>query len=509
MKTYLVVASLVVMLMMGGALGALSLSTSYEVSPESVNPGGSVQVIVQVTNQDFLIDMTELEIELFSRKAGITVTTPKADLGTVATGSTSSAAFTVRVASSISPGTYSLEAIGRYEYTGSAGEDTTFRLNIPLVVAYRSNLEIYAPDTQVTPGASEDLLVTINNAGKSDIHDVIVSITSSDTFVYPVGNVRDSIGGIAVGESSEASFQIRASDSATVGIHPITISVEYTDSAGVTQTDTQSMGINVVDAGTEIVIDSIESNLEPGKTETVKIGLRKVGGVDLENLYCSISTEADAEGNHMLSISGSNEKLLDSLGEGKVEYVEFEFDVDPDSEARPVGATLDITYQREGGKKQMSDSKPLGIAVMGYVELRVIEVKANADDGEIEVDIANYGNKDADAVKIEVLSGGEVFGTGFTDKIKPNKHKVFRFDLPAEQAVTVRMTYKDYEAEGGELEVLETITLDKDEIMPSDEFPVASVIIGMLILGAILWYVFRRKKNDVKIDVEKYREKTK
>ena len=141
------------------------------------------------------------------------------------------------------------------------------------------------------------------------------------------------------------------------------------------------------------------------------------------------------------------------------------------------------------------------------VDLRVIDKDVDKDDAEIEIDIANYGNKDANAVKIEVISGGDVFGTGYTDNIRPNKHKVFRFDIPESQEILVRMSYKDYEAEGSETVIEESVTFENAEIAKPESDPTGMIVLVLVIVFVLFWWLRRRGKNNVKIDVSKYQKK--
>jgi hypothetical protein len=497
MKQYLIVALLMVL---STAMAAPSLSFDYEVSPSSINPGGTAQVIVTVSNTASSLtttspDAEDMTITLTSRTSGMSIVSGRANLGDIPELSSSSGAFAIKALDSATPGTYILEARGEYDYANENGE---FRLSIPVTVGYRSGLTIFAGDSQITPGATESLPITIQNEGKGQIRDLIVTL-SSGTSIFPVGNVRDSITVLDKGESGEVNFQIRASDTVSPGIESLILTVTYTDAGGSTQTDTQTLGVTVVDAGTEIVIDSIESNLEPGKTGTVKIGVKNVGETNLEDLYFSLTT------GDSLNIRGSNEKLMDSLAMEETGFVEFSFDVSQEAEAVPVESTLDITYQHEGGKKQFTDSKPLGIVLEGKVDLRVIDKSVDKADNEVEIDIANYGNKDADAIRVEVISNGNVFGTGYTDKIKPNKHKVFRFDIPETQDIIVRMSYKDYEAVG-EVQIIEdSVTFEKAEISQNGGDPIGSIVIVLVIIVLIIWWLRRRSKNKVKIDVSKYK----
>jgi hypothetical protein len=496
MKAYIAMALLAVL---GGAMAAPSVSVGYSVTPESVNPGGTAQVIVTVTNTD-MMEIRDLRITLSSRTVGVSAVSGTTTLGNLPVGATTSASFAVKVGQTVAPGTYVVEATGTQ--SSVTGDDSLFKLNIPIVVGYRSNLEIFVPDVQITPGASENLLVTLNNAGKSVLRDVIVNLAPGSSYVYPIGNMRASITMLSPSGSSEASFQVRASDTAMPGIQPMTMTVTYTDAGGATQTETQFISITIVDAGTEVVVDSINSSLESGKTGKVKIGVKNVGEVDLTNLYFSITTGVE------LRISGSNEKMMDSLAVGEVGYVEFVFDVSQDSEAKPVESTLSVTYQREGGKKQITDTKPLGITVNGKVDIRIVDIKPDQDNMQIEVDIANYGNKDADAVRIEALSRGVVFGTGFTDKIKPNKHKVFRFDMPTDANVLLRITYKDYTNGNGTTTVEESMTLDKTKLAKAADGSGGMMMLLVVLIAAALIY-WKRKGKKIEIDVSKYRQEKK
>lgn len=495
MKAYIILG---LFLALGTALAAPLLSVSYTVTPSSINPGGTAQVIVTVTNADPLVDIEHLYIKLSSGSAAIAVTSGTSDTGIIPALSTSSAAFAIRIPDSTRPGVYIIEAKGTYDY--SSDESSVFTVSIPIIVSYRSALEISSSEMQITPGATESLQITLRNAGKSPIKDLVVSLSPSTTYIYPIGNMRNAIQILNPGESSEAMFQIRASDLATAGIQPATVTVAYTDAAGTTQTDTQSIGIIVVDAGTEVVIDSVNSTLEPGKTGTVTIGVKNVGDVKLDNLYFSLTTTGTG-----LDIRGSNEKLMDSLAVGETKTVEFEFDVSQDAAASPAESTLSITYERDGGKKQMTDTKPLGIVVGGAVDLRIIDKTPKSSDNQVEIDIANYGNKDADAVKVDMVASGNVVGTGFTDQIKSNKHKVFRFDMPSEKNVLIRITYKDYGSETGVETIEESVTLSAIETNTSGTNVTAIIVPVVIVVLFLVWYLRRRSKSNIKIDVSKYK----
>jgi len=513
MKKYLVLALFAVL---GTALATPSLSLNYEVSPASLNPGGSGQIILSVANAG-ISDADNVKVTLTSRSYGIAVVSGRADLETVSALSASSGAFAIRALDSTKPGTYILDAKGTYKYGTETG---SFTVSIPVVDGYRSGLVIFAADTQITPGATENILINIQNMGKGEIKDLIVTLSNTNTLVYTIGDVRRSISSIGTGDIEEANFRIRASDSVTPGIESLLLSVTYTDAAGSTQTDTQPIAVTVVDAGTELVIDSIESNLEPGKTGSVRIGVRNVGSSNLENLYFSLSPHINfvpnqnaAMGSEYFSVSagdsirirGSNEKLLDRLNSGEIGHIEFEFYVLQDAEAVPVSSVLSITYQHEGGKKQFSDSKPLGIPVDGSVDLRIIDKSIDRRSGEIEIDIANYGNKDADAVRVEAWSGGKLFGTGYTDKIRPNRHKVFRFGLPDSTDVIIRISHKDYSSESDEIVNEERIAFESSEIA-QEEGDGTWALLVLFAIGVIVLVLWRRRsQNKVKIDVSKYK----
>jgi|GEM_PF-1431936 len=516
MKIYYVLALFAVL---GAAMAAPSLQVSYEVTPESINPGGSARVIVSIANADLLVDVEDMEVSLKSLDYQVYVTSPNADVGTITALSSSSAAFGVKAKETATPGTYIFEAKGTYEY-GATGSTGTFKINVPIIVSYRSGLEISAGDTSLVAGATTTLPIAIENAGKGEIRDLILSLSSLDTQVYPVGDVRIGVESLPVSETSEVEFRIKASDLATVGIKTLTLTVTYTDAAGETQTDTQSIGVTVVNAGTEVVIDTVESDLEPGKTGKVRIGVSNVGSTNLEKLYFSLRTGTDVTvttsstgqpvvatsgEDATLKIRGSNEVMLDSLAVGETKYIEFSFDVAQDAMAFPVSGILIVTYQREGSMNQIGDSKPLGIVLDGSVDLRIVDKTPKASDGEVEIDIANYGNKNADAVKVELLVGGTLAGSSFTDQIKANKHKVFRFDMPQSKDAVVRITYKDYGAAGGLATIEENVAFASSEVNGGGGSGTGIVVLLVIVL-VILWYWRHKKKGAIKIDISRYKQ---
>lgn len=498
MKTRLVFLVFSVFLFLGPAFSqAPSMELSYDVMPSSINPGGSAQVIVNVANLETLTEVKDLQIRLSSRDANVYVTAGRNNLGTLSAASTSSAAFAIKARDSAIPGTYILEAVGSYEYGN--GEDGNFKLSIPIAVAYRSALEISAADIQITPGATETLPLTIQNSGKGVIRDIIVGLSAATDYVYPIENVRNSITEIAAGESEGVTFNIRASDSAPIGIQPTTVLVTYTDAGGSTQTDSQSIAVTVVGPGTEVLVNDIESDLEPGRVGEVVLRIMNVGDVDLADLYVMIETP------EVLSIKGVNERMISGIPVGETRDVTFEFDVSQDAEARPVDGTLDITYRRASGKKQITESKTIGIDIKGSVDLRVVKIDVDKEDKQMEVDIANYGNRDADAIRVDVYSNGADLGTGFTDKIKPNKHKVFRFDIPTTTEVRVEMSYKDYRSEEGEVVVEERVSLKESDIRYESADPTGGLVVLLIVAAVAYWYWRGRSKRRVNIDVSKYK----
>lgn len=472
------------------------LSTSYTATPDEIYAGGSTKIIVTFTDTSTLLDIDELGARIRSLRPGITVSSDDdVKIGTVLAASSSSAAFTVRVSSNLPPGAYSVEVYGNYRILGAS---YSYKMNIPLVVLSRPNLEITARETQVVPGGYENLLLTIKNLGASDVRDAIVSVSPEEDYIYPIESEKKNIELLKSREQTELVFKIRASDSATIGIHPVIVSVEYSDENSVTQTFSTSVGIVVVEAGTELMIESVESELEPGVTKPVTIGITNVGSVDLENIYISL-TATDP-----LQIAGSNEKTISELKVGEVEYVTFSLDADNDAEARPVDATLSINYQRMGSKKQLTETKSLGIEVNGFVDLRVIDVTVDKKNNEIEVDIANYGNKDAEAVKLELFQDGSLIGTEFTDKIKPDKHKIFRFDLPSNPELRVKVTFKDFESASGLSTIEDTISLNPSDLRQEGGDGTAAYVIIIVILVVGFWYWRKRGSSKIDIDVSKF-----
>ncbi|MBN2518717.1 MAG: COG1361 S-layer family protein [Candidatus Altiarchaeota archaeon] len=476
--------------------GTSYLSTSYTVTPDEIYSGGSAKIIVTFADTSTLLTLDELEARITTVDTGISVSSDDdVKIGTVQPLSSTSAVFTVKTASNTPPGAYTVEVRGNYRIMGVS---YTYKINIPITVVSRANLEIIARETQVVPGGSENLLLTIGNPGSGGVRNAIISLSPTEDEVYPIESQKKNIDLLLSKQETELTFKIRASDSATVGIHPMTVTVEYSDENSVTKTFSTSVGIVVVEAGTELMIDSVDSKLEPGITKPVTIAIKNVGTVDLENLYLSLTASSP------LQMAGSNEELIEKLGMGETKQVTFYLDVDNDAEARPVDATLSINYQRTGSKKQLTDTKSLGVQVNGFVDLRVIDMSVDKKNGEIEVDVANYGNKDAEAVKLELLQDGAVIGTGFTDKIKPDKHKVFRFDLPSKPELTVKATFKDFDSESGVSIIEETISLDPSDLKQNGGDGTAGILLVLAIAVIGFWYWRKKSGKKVNIDVSKF-----
>ena len=104
-----------------------------------------------------------------------------------------------------------------------------------------------------------------------------------------------------------------------------------------------------------------------------------------------------------------------------------------------------------------------------------------------------------------MVASGTVVGTGFTDQIQSNKHKVFTFDMPSARDVIIRITYKDYGSATGITTLEEPVTLTTADIKSGGGDTTAVVIPIAVVVLVLIWYLRKRGKNKVKIDVSKYK----
>lgn len=166
------------------------------------------------------------------------------ELSPLGAGDSITSLFKFKVSESASSGLHTLTFYIDY------GVDSTFRSinpNAIVNVQSPSALELTSINpSSLRPGEKTNMTFTIANKGSSSISNIIFTWTSSGNTILPLGSDnRVIIPLIGANSYYDIQAEVSVSPSATAGVYPLSISIQYADKSSANQTISSIAGIEV------------------------------------------------------------------------------------------------------------------------------------------------------------------------------------------------------------------------------------------------------------------------
>lgn len=197
------------------------------------------------------------------------------------------------------------------------GIDTTTRTitsNAIVNVQSASTLELTSIDPySLKPGEKTNMVFTITNDGNSPVNNVIFTWTSSSNVVLPLGlGNRIVIPMIGANSQYNVSSEVFVSPSATPGVYPLSISIQYSDRSGTNQNISSTAGIEI-GGGTDFDV-----NLQESTTSSISLSVANIGVNPATSLEVSIPTQ------DRFVVTGATSVFLGDLNSGEYTIATFQ-----------------------------------------------------------------------------------------------------------------------------------------------------------------------------------------
>jgi hypothetical protein len=216
-----------------------------------VKAGTEKQFNLSFTNQ-WNKEIHNLELVINSQITGITILN-QVSSEYAAVNTSESIIFSPRISvlQGIPLGTYSLSISAMYN--DEEGHAHHQKFTVPILVdeakSFQTTIvtisEAKTLQEKILPGNTVDLELTYL-CGKADAYDVIsiLTINQSPT-ISPISPTTISLGNIPKDETEQATYKLLINGDAAAGQYPVTVTVMYTDSKGVTKTLSETITILV------------------------------------------------------------------------------------------------------------------------------------------------------------------------------------------------------------------------------------------------------------------------
>ncbi|MFO8114677.1 MAG: NEW3 domain-containing protein [Halorubrum sp.] len=295
----------------------------------------------------------------------------------------------------------------------------------PPFVRGEPELDVYVPDSTVSPGTTTDLTVQIANDGDvqagsdarratvTTARSVVVSVRNDDSpLVVETG--RFAVGSIGEGEVREVPVSVRAPADAEPGRYSLDVRLRYSHTflsaprSGVvqdrTRTQTESVSVTVDDAP-RFAMRTVDSDVQVGDSGTLVANVTNVGGEPARDL----SVELAANGPDLaLGETDRNTARIDRLDPGENATVRFPASVREDAAAESFDLTGTVRYTGVDGIRDAQEGIPVGLRPRAEQSLSV-EVDDSTlrvgENGTVSGTIRNDGPADVRGVVLAVDDG--------------------------------------------------------------------------------------------------------
>lgn len=211
-------------------------------------------------------------------------------------------------------------------------------------------------DVELRVGEDRTITGRITNTGDLTVRNVVILYDSDLQNVFP-REEQYAVGTLNPGETKEFSFRIGISEEAEAGPRVLEFSTRYRNPDDeVRIDDSQDLFVQVNDRRDAFEVRAADATFEAGSSGLVVVELRNTGDEPVENVRAKVFPDAPLS-------SGDDEAYVARLDPGESTTVKFELSVAGGAIPKAYPMSLDIRYDDERGRTQLSGTYRVPVAV--------------------------------------------------------------------------------------------------------------------------------------------------
>ena len=271
------------------------------------------------------------------------------ELSPLGAGDSVTSLFKFKVSNGASSGLHTLTF-----YIGYGADSTTRTINPNAIVNVQSpsSLELTSiTPSSLRPGEKTNITFTIANKGSSSINNIVFTWTSSGNTILPLGSDnRVIIPLISANSYYDIQTQVSVSPSATSGVYPLSISIQYTDKSGANQTISSTAGIEI---GGETDFDV---SVQDSTASSTTLAITNIGASTAYSVIVSIPQQ------EIFRATGTSTNVMGNLNAGDYTLTSFQITQVSDFQITPTrNATNVSTSQQRNLIVEISYTDTLGV----------------------------------------------------------------------------------------------------------------------------------------------------
>ena len=323
--------------------------------PETIYPGDTIILEVEIKNKSSETKLTNIEAEL-SLGEEFKEIKESDTINEIGAGNTKTLAFEFQTKVTTKAGHYSTPLTITYLSESDLLRQTQI-VFVP-VSETEKNLDITIEPNVVNPGKPTDVVFTIKNVGGTPVSNISLSWTEENNLVLPLGSDNTKyVNVLAANQETNVSYLIAADPNITPGVYPLNISMTFND---FDETKTQTSHIGLIIGGTT----EFETSAESLSNGQISISIANVGSNNAGAVVLRIPNQTG------VTVSGSSASILGNLNKGDFTLANFEMRITSNQE------------RQMGTKPSMKNNVPVQSDTKGTL---LIEVEYTDTTGQRQI----------------------------------------------------------------------------------------------------------------------------
>lgn len=318
---------------------------------------------------------------------------------------------TLGVSREIPLGTYSLTlTIKYYDSDGTLRSDSlTVGVFVNSVTTHKYAFKAEVSDYKIRAGKENKIKVAVTNLGSASVYEVDVQLTSTVANIIVLEGAASTFNMIKPNSTVYFEATVGVSRATPLGVYPLTLTLKYKDTDGVSHIDSLNLGVFVDSVEpadhTTIVVQNFQAVpplVHPGDDLTIVIELQ-----DLEAEAYNVKAQLIADPTGYLTLLSPSLIFIGDLNPNETSEIVYRLHISENAKAQPYPIQLNIQYYDIYGQPN-SISESISINVRSKAIFRLINMDPSnliLKTGEtvtIEADLLLIGTESADFVQIEV-----------------------------------------------------------------------------------------------------------
>ncbi|AUX10470.1 S-layer domain-containing protein [Halalkaliarchaeum desulfuricum] len=294
-------------------------------------------------------------VALEADSPAVTLEEPRAPIGTLDPGESTTVRFDAGVASDIDPGLREVSFV--VEYDDEAQDDLRSDRMKRVVAIEDRQFEVVDLADTLSVGYDGEITGTLVNDGPVPIEDGVLTIEPATESLF-VEERRFALPHLEPGESAAFAFPTDVSGQADAGPRQVSFTVEYRSATDKrVQSETITRRVMVEPKRPEFALSSPDARVDAGGETTLEIEITNERPETLSNIDARLYAESPFD-------STSDEAFVSTLESGESATLQFHLSADQGTMAKTYPVELDFQYDTERGDTVLSDTYQYPVEVI-------------------------------------------------------------------------------------------------------------------------------------------------